>query len=359
MNLSFIIFLNILNSLINMKILVTGITGFIGGELANKLVEEGHEVYGIVQPVSATGRDLRSTNDIRDKVKLITCDIRDYISLRNAIKKVQPDVVMHLAAIAPVRFSFESPLVYQETNFIGTVNLVEILMDMYGPDRVKLIVASTAEVYGIQEENKPFTESLRLEPSSPYSVSKAAMDMYIRMLFKLYNFNGVILRSSNTFGSKYDDNRLTEYLIKEMIEGNDIYIGAPDSVRDYMYVDDHVSAYLLAMKVPEAKEQVFNIAGGQGFTNKEWTLKIASLMKFPIEKIHFGKYPLGYQYRPLTSDQPYLVLDDSKARRVLGWQKKSSPEEGLIKTISHWKERKLKGSEEAMKKIKEILDEYK
>lgn len=340
-----------------MKVLVTGITGFIGGELAHKLVEEGHEVIGMIAPVSPTGRNLSSLDIIKNKIKLVTCDLRDYVSVKNAVKKSQPDVIMHLAALAPVMFSFESPLAYQDTNINGTINLIEVVMDIYGPEKVRMVIASTAEVYGIQDENKPFTENLRLEPSSPYSVSKAAMDMYVRMLFKVYNFNGVLLRSSNTYGRKYDDTRLTEYLIKEMLDGKDIYIGAPDSIRDYLHIDDHVYGYILAMNSPQARGQVFNLAGGEGFTNKEWTLKIANLLNFPLEKIHFGQYPPGYPARPLTSDQPYLVLDDSKARTILGWQKRVSSEEGLKRTVEHWKNKvsEKKAFEKAIK-IKEILD---
>ncbi|HJX49944.1 MAG TPA: GDP-mannose 4,6-dehydratase, partial [Candidatus Nanoarchaeia archaeon] len=220
----------------------------------------------------------------------------------------------------------------------GTVNIAESLRDLYGPQKVRLVVASTAEVYGFQEP-VPSVEDLRLEPSSPYAVAKASMDMYMRMLFTVYDFNGVVLRNSNTFGRKYDPSFFTEYVITEMLKGNEIYIGAPDSIRDYMYVDDHVNSYLLTMKTPEAKGKVFNIAGGKGYTNKEWTLKIAKVLGFPVEKIHFGEYPPGYPNRPITSDQSYLVLDSSKAKKILGWEQKVTPEEGLRRTIEYWKNR--------------------
>ena len=103
-----------------------------------------------------------------------------------------------------------------------------------------------------------------------------------------------------------------------------------------MYLDDHINSYLLAMK-PEARGQIFNISGEKGYTNKEWVLKIAELLDFPSKKIHFGKYPPGYPYRPLSSDQPYLVLDSSKAKRILGWEQTVSPDEGLKKIIEYWK----------------------
>lgn len=203
---------------------------------------------------------------------------------------------------------------------------------------MRLIAASTAEVYGFQEK-KPFTEDMRLEPSSPYAVAKSSMDSYLRMLIRVYEQNIVILRNSNTFGRKHDSSFFTEEMITKMLKKEEIYIGAPDSTRDYMYVDDHVNAYLLALKTPEAKGQVFNIAGGMGYTNKEWALKIAKILNFSMEKIHLGEYPPGYPKRPIKSDQPYLVLNSSKAQKILGWKQSISPEEGLKKTIEYWKEK--------------------
>ena len=266
-----------------MRVMITGITGFIGSELAHKLVNEGHEVFGIVRHV--IGRNLESIENIKGKIKMIVCDITDYTSIKNAIQKVNPDVVLHLAALSPVRLSFEHPIAYQKVNYLGSVNIAEAILELYGPEKVRLVVASTAEVYGIKEFT-PFTEDMSLEASSPYAVSKAAMDIYMRMLNKVYNFNVVILRNSNTFGRKYDPGFFTEYLITEMIKGKDIYIGAPDSIRDYMYVDDHVNSYLLAMKTKNIQGNAFNISGGKGITNKEWASKIAKLIGFPESKLH-------------------------------------------------------------------------
>src|SRR3989344_1248927 len=341
------------------RVLITGITGFIGAELAHRLLEQGYEVFGLVRYV--IGRDLSSIKDIQDKINIITCDIRDFFSVRNSIKKIEPDVVLHLAALSQVRLSFEHPFDFQDPNYVGTINIAEALRDLYGPAKVRLVVASTAEVYGIQEKNEPFIENLRLEPSSPYAVSKAALDMYLRKIYKVYGLNVVVLRNSNTFGRKYDQSFFTEYLITEMLNGNDIYIGAPDSIRDYMYVDDHVNSYLLAMKTPLAKGQVFNIAGSVGYSNKEWALRIAAILNFPLNKIHFGQYPPGYPVRPLLSDQPYIVLDATKAKTILGWRQIVAPEDGLRKTIEYWQNKKLKtqktlSSEIKLDKIKEILN---
>lgn len=342
-----------------MRVVITGITGFIGSNLAEKLLEKGHEVFGFERHVVA--RSFDPLEKIRNKINLVVCNITDYNSVKEAFRKINPDAVLHLAAMSPVRLSFEHPFEYQETNYIGTVNIAEALRELYGPKKVRLVIASTAEVYGIQNE-KPFTEDLMLEPSSPYAVSKAATDLYLRMLFRVYDFNGVVLRNSNTFGRRHDNGFFTEYLISKMIKGEDIYIGAPNSVRDYMYVDDHVNSYVLAMEKPEAKGNVFNIAGSKGYTNGEWALEIAELMNFPKEKIHLGQYPPGYPSRPITSDQPYLVLDTSKAERILGWKQKVPVKEGLKKLIEDLKDKHKSPSgisEEYLKqKIKEVLNDF-
>jgi len=317
-----------------MRILVTGVTGFIGSVLARTLLREGHEVSAIVRHV--TGRDFRPIEDIRRELALLTCDITSYSSVRNALRSAEPDAVLHLAALSPVRLSFEHPLDYQQQNYLGTVHVAEGLMDLYGPHQVRLVSASTAEVYGIQGY-KPFVESLPLSPSSPYAVSKAAADMYLRMLHTVHGFNCLILRNANTFGRKHDSGFFTEYVITAMLRNEDVYVGAPESIRGYSYVEDHVKAYELAMVVREAAGEVFNIGGSIGYTNREWALKIAEICDYDPHRIHFGQYPPGYPSRPLASDQPYLVLDTSKAARELGWTPSVQPEEGLRRTVEYWR----------------------
>ena len=130
-----------------------------------------------------------------------------------------------------------------------------------------------------------------------------------------------------------------EYIITEMIKGNEIYIGAPDSVRDYMYVDDHVNSYILAMEVEEARGQAFNVAGSEGYTNRKWVTKISDMMNYPMDKIHFGEYPPGYPVRPIKSDQPFIILDTTKARETLGWTQTVSIDEGLKQTIDYLKKK--------------------
>jgi len=318
------------------RVLITGVTGFIGSHLAEKLISEGREVYGVIRRVAS--RDLEVIKKILKDIVLITGDITDYVSIRNALKTAKPNVVIHLAALTPVRDSFERPFEYQQANFLGTMNVAYAMLELPDPQTRKLVAASTAEVYGLQEKTS-LTEELVLKPTSPYAVSKAAADLYLQMMFQTFGLNGVILRPANTYGRKVDKSFIVEYLVTQMLNREKVYVGAPDSVRDYMYMDDHINAYLLAMEKEEADSQVFNVGTGVGTSNRELAEKIAEKISYDKRKIVLKSYPPGYPYRPLISDQPYIVLDATKIRTRLGWKPTASLDEGLDKVISHFESR--------------------
>ena len=319
-----------------MKVLVTGILGFIGSHLAEKLVNNGDEVYGIIRRVA--NRNLDVVGKILKDITLITGDITDYASTRNAIKTVNPDVVIHLAALSPVRDSFERPFEYQQANLIGTMNVAHAMLELPDAQTRRILAASTAEVYGLQE-NQPLKESLPLKPSSPYAVSKAAGDLYLQMMFYTYELHGTVMRPANSYGRKFDNSFLIEYLVTQMLKGENVYIGAPGSIRDYMYVDDHINAYFLAIKSTKAGGQVFNAGTGIGVTNRELAQMIADKIGYDRKKIKLGSYPPGYPFRPVISDQPYIVLDAAKIKRALNWSPHVNLSEGLDKVITYFREK--------------------
>ena len=319
-----------------MKVLITGILGFIGSHLAEKIVNNGDEVYGIIRRVA--NRNLDVVGKILKDITLITGDITDYASTRNAIKTVNPDVVIHLAALSPVRDSFERPFEYQQANLIGTMNVAHAMLELPDAQTRRILAASTAEVYGLQE-NQPLKESLPLKPSSPYAVSKAAGDLYLQMMFYTYELHGTVMRPANSYGRKFDNSFLIEYLVTQMLKGENVYIGAPASIRDYMYVDDHINAYFLAIKSTKADGQVFNAGTGIGVTNREIAQMIADKIGYDRKKIKLGSYPPGYPFRPVISDQPYIVLDAAKIKRALNWSPHVNLSEGLDKVITYFREK--------------------
>jgi nucleoside-diphosphate-sugar epimerase len=183
------------------RVLITGIMGFIGSNLAQRLVDDGAEVYGVARRVA--NRNLEVIGNIISDVTLVSGDVSDYVSVCNAVKTVNPDIIFHLAALSPVRDSFERPFEYQQANYIGTMNVAHAMLELQDPQTRKLIAASTAEVYGIQA-NEPLKETLPLHPSSPYAVSKAAGDLYLRMMFNSFGLKGTVLRPANSYGRKFD-----------------------------------------------------------------------------------------------------------------------------------------------------------
>jgi nucleoside-diphosphate-sugar epimerase len=214
-----------------LNVLITGITGFIGSRLAARLVERGDDVYGLVRHSSE--RELKRIESIVPRIHLIEGDLVRFHSVLSAVETSDPNIVFHLGALTPVRLSFDDPYPYIGINFDGTVNLVHSIVRQ--SPNTRLIAASTAEVYGWQPDNRPIPENAILNPASPYAVSKAAADQYVQMANRIYHLRGTVMRPINSYGRVWESGFYTEYLISKMLKGETCYIGAPESIRDYMY----------------------------------------------------------------------------------------------------------------------------
>jgi dTDP-glucose 4,6-dehydratase len=315
-----------------MSILLTGITGFIGSNLARKLVEDGYDVYGMVRHVSRS--EVRSLEPYLDKIRFVEGDITEYHSVRSTLKSISPQAVIHLAALTPVRHSFEDPFPYVKANYEGTMNFAHAVLE--ASPQTRIIAASTAEVYGWQTPHSQIPENAKLNPTSPYAVSKAACDNYLQMAMKVYGLKATVLRCNNSYGRAGEKGFIVEYLITTMLAAQTAYVGTPNHVRDYMYVDDHVDAYLRALKHEEAAGEVFNVSPGNPISNIDLAKKIAQMIQFRGEIVD-GSYPPGYPMRPANWDTDYIVLDSSKIRKILGWKPSVTLDEGLRRVIELWR----------------------
>src|SRR5438128_6125972 len=224
---------------IRLNVLVTGINGFIGSRLATRLVEEREHVYGMVRQSSE--RELKRIEMIIQKIHLIEGDLVRIHSVLSAVETSDPSIVFHLGALTPVRLTFDDPYPYIGINFDGTVNLVHSILRQ--SPNTRLIAASTAEVYGWQPSNPPIPENALLNPASPYAVSKAAADQYVQMANRIYHLRGTVMRPINSYGRIWESGFYAEYLISKMLSGETCYVGSPESIRDYMFAEDHVDAY--------------------------------------------------------------------------------------------------------------------
>lgn len=318
------------------KIFLTGVTGFIGSHIIKKL--EDYDVACLV-PSSELG-----VQDIPKNVEIKFGDLTNFAQIQNIVKEYSPNIIVHLAAVTPVRYSFEQPEIYQYVNYLGTINLVNASLKL--PSFKKFIFASSMETYGWQKQRKPFTEDLQLNPASPYAVSKAAAEQYIKMAGKAFNLPHIIMKPCNTYGRKNTTGFIIEYLITKMLKREIPYIGTPDAVRDLMYVDDHVDAYIKAIEydlgsVKERRENlnsdinyyVFNFGLGLELTIEQVANKIKEMIGYDGEIVH--GFPPDYPKRPVV--EQYLSLNSAKAKKILGWEPKVMLEEGLKLTIDWWK----------------------
>jgi nucleoside-diphosphate-sugar epimerase len=306
-----------------MKILITGVTGFIGSHLVKELSKDKiGEIYGVVR--------FGNRYTKHEGYEPIYADITDYHYLAKIISEIKPEIVIHLAALSSVSQSFERPQEYFLVNTIGTINLAEINLK-FNPYLKKFIWAGTPEEYGIQT-NFPIKEDAVLNPNSPYAVSKTATTQYLLYLHRTYDFPVVISRHANAYGRKlgiFSQLGVIENTVTQMLKGSDVYLGEPDVRRDFLYIDDVVEWYKVLME--KSKEgEIYNAGWGKSYSIKEVAEIAMELIGFTGE-IHWHSIPK----RP--GEIPRIELDSSKARRELGWKPKINLEEGLTKTIEYFR----------------------
>ena len=302
------------------KILISGISGFIGSHLAPLLVERGYDVYGLIRYVA--GRRLDTQN-----IKQVFGDPRDAFVINSIIKHVMPDIVVHLAALSPVSASYDHPNEYIDVNLQGTVNLAEACLREV-PHFKQFLFASTSETYG--NGDSPKIESTPQNPNSPYAISKLAAEKYLLYMKDAYNFPITVLRPFNTYSRKKNYHFVVEHTIMKMLTEKTCRMGDLSPIRDFMYVDDHVSAYLTCLDNSLAIGEVFNFCTGTGVKVEEMVHLVKKLIGFDGE-IVFGTIPK----RPLDID--VLIGSYEKAEKVLGWNPQYTLEEGLKKTIDFWR----------------------
>lgn len=315
-----------LNKLSNrsVKVLVTGASGFIGSHIVPKLVDREFDVYSFERYV--TGRYVLGR---QTSVKTIYGDIKQYFEVKKAIREIQPSIVIHLAALSPVAYSYDHPHEVIETNFLGTVNLAEACLHE-APNFEQFLFASTSESYG--NTTNPIREESVQNPNSPYSVSKVSCEKYLLYMRGAYDFPITILRPFNTYGRKDNTHFIVERTITQMLQNETTRLGDPIPVRDFLYVDDHVNAYLTCLRNEKAIGEIFNFCTGLGVSIKQLVELIAELTEYKGEVI-WNTIPA----RPL--DIMKLIGDYSKAKNALGWKPENTIKEGLEKNVAYWKQK--------------------
>ncbi len=316
-----------------MRVLITGITGFVGSHLADHLLQiPGVNVYGMARWRSRT----ENIEHIKDKIRLFECDIRDASSVKSVIKEVNPEKIFHLAAQSFVPSSWNAPAETLFTNIIGELNILEAIRQMEINPVIHL--AGSSEEYGMAYENEvPIKETNPLRPLSPYGVSKVAQDLLGYQYYKSYGLNIIRTRAFNHTGPRRGEVFVCSDFAKQIAEIEKelkkpvLHVGNLEAKRDFSDVRDIVRAYWLATERCTPGE-VYNICSGTSYAIKEILDILLSYAKVSIKVVQDPA-----RMRP--SDVPVLGGDSTKFREKTGWKSEIPFEQTLKDTIDYWREK--------------------
>ena len=313
------------------RALITGVAGFAGSHLAEYLLKEGVEVYGIARWRSK----LDNIEHIKKDVHLVNADMRDGHSLERAIQESKPDYIFHLAAQSFVPMSWWAPADTMETNVIGAIHLFEAVLKSGTDPRIQ--VAGSSEEYGmVYPDELPIKETNPLRPLSPYGVSKVAEDKLAYQYNKSYGLKVVTTRAFNHTGPRRGDVFVTSNFAKQIAEiekGKSpiIYVGNLNSRRDFTDVRDMVRAYYLAVHKCEFGE-VYNICSGETRTIQEVLDLLLSMTSKTIEIKQD-------QSRMRPSDVEVLQGDYSRFNKQTGWKPTIPFQRTMEDLLNYWRER--------------------
>jgi CDP-glucose 4,6-dehydratase len=325
------------------NVLVTGLTGFIGGWVAAALLDAGAQVVGIVRskPNDSSENENVSTLellDLENRAHFVEGSIADYSAVERTLVDYEVDTVFHLAAETIVGVANRSPLSFFESNIKGTWNILDAVRTSNTIERV--VIASSDKAYGDQKE-LPYTEETTLNGLYPYDASKACTDILARAYAHTYDLPIVVTRCANVYGgADLNWSRLVPGTIRSIIcDENPVLRSDGTSQRDYIYVEDAVDAYLQAGENAANNEvcgKAFNFGSGvpvSARTMVEQLLHVSGRTDLFPDIQGEGK-PHG------EIDQQYL--DSSQAKQTFGWEPKVDLETGLQHTIDWFKEHATK-----------------
>jgi nucleoside-diphosphate-sugar epimerase len=308
-----------------MRILITGVSGFIGQALTKAL--SGHELFGLYERPHTMAKNPEIPTD-----RKFMCDLRDATQVEYVVDRVQPDIVLHLAARSEVANSFDNYREVSDINYLGTVTLAEACRKF--TNLALFVMASTMETYGHQDPaNGPFTEDTPQNPMAPYAVAKLASERYLAYMRYAYDFPFTALRQTNSYGRHDNDFFVVERIVTQMLRGDVCNLGDPDPVRNFLYIDDLVTLYVALIDQPlKAVGETFVTGPDNAITIRDLAAKVSGMLGW-AGQVNWHTIPrrVGEIY--------YLNSDPAKARDVLEWKPEVDLTEGLEQTIEKWRGR--------------------
>jgi len=305
--------------------LLTGATGFIGSNLVRELVKKGERVNIIVRDKNKNNWRLK---DIEPKLVIYECSLLNE-SLKDLVDKIRPDFIFHLGAygIPPEEDSAYEMI---DVNLKGTINLINAVKK--NPFKLFINTGSCME-YGIKKD--PMRETDLLEPIFDYAITKAAVTLYCQKESIRSNLPIVTFRLFTPFGHYEELYRLIPTVVKNAIENKPIKVSTPKTVRDFIFIEDVVDAYLQATKMPLPNGEILNIGTGKQNSIGE-IVKLCLQISQSKSKVLWGAMPMQKRY----IEPERFEADMSKTKKVLKWEAKTTVEEGLSKTVEWFKKNK-------------------
>jgi GDP-4-dehydro-6-deoxy-D-mannose reductase len=319
-----------------MKILITGISGFVGSHLAEYCLSLPNvEVYGTVLS-HHLGDELKRLEGIKDKIKILECNLSNRIATERVIGQVRPDKIFHLAAQSFVKVSWDGPEDTLFNNIMSELNIFESCRAL-GINPVIQIAGSSEEYGMVLDGELPIKETNSLRPLSPYAVSKVGQEMLGYQYYKSYGLKVVLTRAFNHEGPRRGEQFVTSNFAKQIAEIEKgkkepvIFVGNLDAKRDYTDVRDVVRAYWLATEKCEFGK-AYNICSGRVWKIKEVLDYLLSLSKNKNIKVQQDPNRM----RP--SDVMVLQGDYSEFSKATGWVPEIPFEKTLEDTLNYWRE---------------------
>jgi len=320
-----------------MKFLITGITGFAGPHLANLLIENGHEVFGLVR--HSNGRETDILDVVPDEhfkqIKFVYGDLRNYLSISKVFEANKFDGVFHLAAQSHPPTSFVNPIGTMEENVMGSANLIQAI-ELHNPE-AKLMFCSTSEVYGnVGRDGRKIQTTDQLLPANPYGASKVATDLYLQERFENKAIRGFITRAFSHTGPRRGKTfsiSSDAYQIARMMKGyqdKTLLVGNLETIRVVIDVRDCVNAYYLLMLADGSDGQVYNVCGEEPHKMGYYTdllVKYSGLDN--VEKKIYDKF-----YRPIDID--YQHGDSESITELTGWAPKYNLDQTMEDLLQYW-----------------------
>lgn len=309
-----------------LKIVVTGADGFIGSHLVERLVRLGHDVRAFVFYNSNNNWGWLDdcAPDVKGHFDVFAGDIRDFHGVRSAFSG--RDIVLHLAALIAIPYSYRSPDAYVETNVRGTLNVVQAARDL---GLSKVIHTSTSEVYGTARF-VPITEEHPLQGQSPYSATKIGADQIALSYHSAFATPVAVIRPFNTYGPRQSARAVIPTIISQIANGSrQIRLGALSPTRDFSYVADTVEGFVRAMSSDAVVGYVTNLGSGFETSIGDIAHLIANLMNADVEIVCEAE-----RLRPKKSEVERLLASNALARARMQWSPSLTGIDGLRKGLA-------------------------